>query len=133
MQLLVGEEATEYVSEFQKNFKDEIDVNVSEIKGNPAFHGRVVGKVVVITNETDLENVQEGSILVTLMTRTSFLPAMKKAAAYVTDEGGVTCHAAIVARELKKPCIVGTKIASKVLKNGMEVDVDATNGTIKII
>jgi pyruvate,water dikinase len=51
----------------------------------------------------------------------------------VTDEGGVTCHAAIVAREMKKPCIIGTKIATKVLKDGDLVEVDANKGVVKIL
>ena len=58
---------------------------------------------------------------------------MKKASAIVTDEGGVTCHAAIVSRELKIPCIIGTKIATKVLKDGQLVEVNANHGWVKII
>jgi pyruvate,water dikinase len=58
---------------------------------------------------------------------------MQKAAAFVTDEGGLGCHAAIISRELKKPCIVGTKIATKVLKDGNLVVVDANKGTVKIL
>jgi pyruvate,water dikinase len=58
---------------------------------------------------------------------------MKKAIAFITDEGGITCHAAIIARELKKPCIIGTKIATKVLKDGDLVEVDANKGVVKII
>jgi len=61
------------------------------------------------------------------------LPAMNKASAFITDEGGITCHAAIVARELGKPCIIGTKIATKVLKDGDEVEVNADKGIVKII
>jgi pyruvate,water dikinase len=58
---------------------------------------------------------------------------MKRASAFITDEGGITCHAAIVARELKKPCIIGTKIATQVLKDGDEVEVDAERGIVRII
>jgi pyruvate,water dikinase len=67
------------------------------------------------------------------MTRPEYISAMKKAAAIVTDEGGITCHAAIVSRELKKPCIIGTKIATKVLKDGDLVEVDADKGIVKIL
>jgi pyruvate,water dikinase len=67
------------------------------------------------------------------MTTPDFMPAMERARAFVTDEGGITCHAGIVARELKKPCIIGTKIATQVLKDGDMVEVDADNGIIKII
>jgi pyruvate,water dikinase len=67
------------------------------------------------------------------MTFPSFISAMQKAAAFVTDEGSITCHAAIIAREMKKPCIVGTKIATQILHDGDLVDVDADNGVVKII
>jgi len=70
---------------------------------------------------------------VTSMTTPEFVPAMRKAKAIVTDEGGVTCHAAIVSRELNKSCVIGTKNASKVLKDGDLVEVDAEKGLIKII
>ncbi len=67
------------------------------------------------------------------MTEPSYLSVMKKAAAFVTDEGGILCHAAIVARELKKPCVTGTKIATKVLKDGDRIEVDADRGIIRIL
>jgi len=67
------------------------------------------------------------------MTRPDMAPILKKAAAFVTNEGGITCHAAIVSRELNKPCIIGTKIATKVLKDGDTVEVNANNGVVKII
>ena len=67
------------------------------------------------------------------MTTPDYIPAMKKAAAFVTDEGGITCHAAIIAREMKKPCIVGTKIATKVLHDGDLVEVDADKGVVRIL
>ncbi len=58
---------------------------------------------------------------------------MKRAAAFVTDEGGITCHAAIVAREMKKPCVIGTKIATQIFKDGDMVEVDAQRGVVRII
>ena len=67
------------------------------------------------------------------MTTPDFVPAMRKAAAIITNEGGITCHAAIVSRELGKPCITGTKIASKVLKDGDMVEVDAEKGIVRIM
>ncbi|MBI1935587.1 hypothetical protein HYS31_04040 [Candidatus Woesearchaeota archaeon] len=67
------------------------------------------------------------------MTSPWYVPIMEKAAAIVTDEGGITCHAAIISREMSKPCIIGTKFATKVLKNGDLVEVDATKGIIKRI
>lgn len=103
------------------------------IKGTIASRGYAKGIVRVIHNESEIEKVLEGDMLVTYMTKPSFLPAMKKASAFITDEGGITCHAAIVSRELKKPCIIGTKIATKVLKDGDLIEVNANEGIIKIL
>ncbi len=80
-----------------------------------------------------INNVKAGDIIVAPMTLPDILPAMKKAAAFVTDEGGILCHAAIMSREMKKPCIIGTKIATKVLKDGDLVEVDAKKGVVRII
>ena len=86
----------------------------------------------VFTN-ADVAKVTEGDVLVSPMTKPEFLMAMKKASAIVTDEGGITCHAAIVSRELDKPCIIGTKTATKVFKDGDIVAIDASRGIIKKI
>lgn len=99
-------------------------------KGLGASPGIGSGKVKNIKDISEMELVEDGDILVTVMTNPDMVPAMKKAAAVVTDEGGRTCHAAIVSRELGIPCIVGSKNASEVLKNGMEVTVDATRGVV---
>jgi len=61
------------------------------------------------------------------------MPAIQKCSAIVTDEGGIMCHAAIVARELKKPCIIGTKVATKVIKDGDMLEVDADKGIVRIL
>lgn len=111
---------------------DEIE-NVSELKGNIAFKGKVTGLVKIIQLISDAVKIEKGNVLVTSMTDPRYLPIMQKAAAFVTDEGGITCHAAIVARELKKPCIIGTKIATKVLKDGDLVEVDAEKGVVTIL
>ncbi len=99
-------------------------------KGLGASPGIGSGKVKNIKDISEMELVDDGDILVTVMTNPDMVPAMKKAAAVVTDEGGRTCHAAIVSRELGIPCIVGAKNASEVLENGMEVTVDATRGVV---
>jgi phosphoenolpyruvate synthase/pyruvate phosphate dikinase len=112
--------------------KDAVE-NISEIKGAVGSRGKVKGSVCKVLYKEDISKVKEGDIIVTEMTSPEYLPAMQKAAAIITDEGGITCHAAIVARELKKPCIIGTKIATKVLKDGMMVEVDAEKGIVKII
>ncbi len=80
-----------------------------------------------------INELKAGEILVSSMTIPDFLPAMKKAAAIVTNEGGTLCHAAIIARELKKPCIVGTQFATHILKDGDFVEVDANKGIVTLI
>lgn len=86
------------------------------------------GKARVIMDVSGISEFQAGEVLVTTMTDPDWEPIMKKASAIVTDKGGRTCHAAIVSRELGIPCIVGTEIATKVLKTGMEVTIDCTQG-----
>ncbi len=89
--------------------------------------------VKIVLSSTDFAKFNKGDILVASMTRPEYVPVMKKAKAIITDEGGITCHAAIVSRELNIPCIIGTKNATRILQDGDEVEVDANNGTIKII
>ncbi|UFT98532.1 phosphoenolpyruvate synthase [Radiobacillus kanasensis] len=100
------------------------------IRGLAAAPGIGAGKVKKIKDIQEISLVEEGDILVTVMTNPDMIPAMKKAAAVVTDEGGRTCHAAIVSRELGIPCIVGANSATAVLLDGMEVTVDATRGVV---
>ncbi len=100
------------------------------VRGQVGCKGIAKGYVRIIRNPKNAI-FKEGEVLVTGMTRPEFVPIMKKAAAIVTDEGGITCHAAIVSRELKIPCIIGTKVATKVLKNGDFVEVNANEGIVK--
>lgn len=100
------------------------------LKGLPAAPGIGRGKVKIIKDITEIDLIKEGDILVTTMTNPDMVPAMKKAKAVVTDEGGRTCHAAIVSRELQIPCIVGSKTATKDLKDGMQITVDAVRGIV---
>lgn len=104
---------------------------VDEFKGAIASPGKMVGKVKKIFGSSDFYKFETGDILVTSMTTPEMVPVMRKAAAFVTDEGGVTCHAAIISREMKKPCVIGTKIATKVLKDGDLVEVDADKGIVR--
>lgn len=104
-----------------------------ELKGFTAQLGKVQGRVKVLLSAEEIGKIEAGDILVSVMTRPDYLPAMKLAAAFVTDEGGITCHASIVARELGKPCIVGTKVATKVLKDGDMVEVDANTGVVRVL
>ncbi len=103
------------------------------LSGTVAYPGIVQGKVRVITSPHEADQLAEGEILVVEMTSPDYLVAMKRAAAIVTNEGGITSHAAIVARELKVPCIVGTKHATRVFATGDLVEVDAEIGEVRKI
>lgn len=100
------------------------------LKGQGAAPGIASGKVVIIRDIRDVGKVKEGDILVTKMTNPDMVPAMRKVAAIVTDEGGMTCHAAIVSRELGTPAVVGTKNATNLLKTDQLVTVDGEKGHI---
>ncbi|MFB0568500.1 MAG: phosphoenolpyruvate synthase [Nitrososphaeria archaeon] len=100
------------------------------VKGLPASPGAAAGTAKVIPDASQIGRVKEKDILVTKMTAPDWVPAMRKASAIVTDEGGMTCHAAIVSRELGVPCIVGTGNATTSIKDGNSYTVDATTGTV---
>lgn len=103
------------------------------IKGMVACRGQVRGQVRIILTPKDCQKFKKGEVLVSNMTHPDYILGIRKAAALVTDEGGVSCHAAIISRELKIPCVVGTKIASDVLKDGDWVEVDANKGIVRKI
>ena len=104
------------------------------VQGLPASPGIAAGKAHVIPNADRIGEFKDGEVLITEMTAPDWVPAMRKASAIVTDSGGMTCHAAIVSREMGIPCIVGTKSkgtpATKLIKNGSDVTVDAKNGVV---
>jgi len=106
---------------------------ISELKGEGIVAGVVKGRVKIIMGKEDIKKFIKGDILVTQMTSPDMMPAMVRTSAIITDEGGITCHAAIVARELRIPCIIATKIATKVLKDGDLVEVNANKGIIRIL
>ncbi len=106
---------------------------VDEIKGTVAWKGQVKGRVRIVNTSKQMNEMQRGEILVSVMTTPRLVPAVEKAAAIVTEEGGITCHAAVVAREFNKPCIVGTKIATKIFKDGDLIEVDAIKGIVRKI
>ncbi len=103
------------------------------IKGVPGCPGAARGRVRIVTSPKETLKFKVGEILVVPETTPDFVPLMKKAAAIVTDQGGITSHAAIVSRELNKPCVIGTKIATKVLKDGDLVEVDASKGIVRVV
>ncbi len=89
--------------------------------------------VKIINTTDDIKKMQQGDVLVSYATMPDLMPAIRKAAAIVTDQGGITCHAAIVSRELGIPCIIGTNKATKVLKDGDLIEVNASHGRVKIL
>jgi phosphohistidine swiveling domain-containing protein len=128
--IIVDKDELDYLQE-EKEKKKVVDV--LEIKGNVACKGKVKGPVKVVMHPTQITKVEKGDILVAPMTSPDFVIGMLKAIAIITDHGGITCHAAIVSRELNIPCVIATKIATKVLKDGDVVEVDAYNGIVKKI
>ena len=103
---------------------------VELFSGLPASPGVAAGKTEIILQPSDIVNLKEGEVLVAEMTTPDFVPAMKRAAAIITDRGGRTCHAAIVARELGVPCVVGTGNATNILKEKQLVTVDGYTGRV---
>ncbi len=131
-QLITGQQG----KRIEKMFVVEKDTSlekVTELRGDVAYAGIARGKVKLINRSRDVVKMQEGDVLVSYSTNPTLMLAIHRASAIVTNTGGVTCHAAIVSRELKKPCIIGTKIATKVLKDGMMVEVDANTGVVRVL
>lgn len=121
------------IKQLKRSFLSAGGKYTEEIKGMIASSGFGRGLAKVFLIPENMSKMKEGDILVTTMTTPDFVPLMKKAAAIVTDIGGLLSHAALISRELKKPCIIGTKIATKVLKDGDLVEVDADKGVVRII
>lgn len=124
------------VTTFKKNICKEDRPCIEEedgkilLKGETASAGVYVGKVKIVHNPSELGKIEKGDILVTKMTTPDMVPAMQRAGAIITDEGGMTCHAAIVSREMGTPCIVGTEYATATLKDGEMVTVHASRGIV---
>lgn len=114
-----------------KYWQNKLENKGSSVKGTLAYPGKVKGRVVVHTSWKKSLKIPKGSVIVSGMTNPQIITALKNAVAIVTEEGGLTCHAAIISRELKIPCIVGTGNATQVLKDGDLVEVDANKGLVK--
>ncbi len=128
---LSGKQASRYLKKYTE--QEKLNFNVTEAAGTVAYPGKVKGTVKVINSPKEMGKMHRGGILVAQTTNPNLMPAIRQAAAIVTDEGGLTCHAAIVSRELKIPCVVGVKIASKIFKDGDIIEVDANKGIVKKI
>lgn len=126
-----GEEAISLMNESEKRFSQGGEKDI--ICGQVASQGYAKGIARIVLGLSDFGKFQEGEVLVTGMTRPEFVPLMKKAIAIVTNEGGITSHAAIVSRELDKPCIIGTKNATQLIHDGDLVEVRAHHGTVRIL
>ena len=118
------------IIDIQNMFKHNVSP-VQEFTGTIANEGIAKGAVKIVNSYQELEKVNRGDILVAKVTDPRYTPYMRIASAIITDEGGVLSHASITSRELNLPCIVGTKIASKVLKDGDMVEVDANHGIVR--
>ena len=127
--LLTGDDIEKFDSICRPQVKQEI---VKELKGQIAFKGKVRAVARVILDRRNANELKEGEILVTPMTSPDFVPAMKISAGIITNEGGVLCHAAIMSRELRKPCVIGTKVATDVIKTGQMLTLDADLGVITL-
>lgn len=123
-----------YTGKDVKIWQNKIDKASSSqdvLTGISASPGKVIGKAKVIPGIFQIRKMRRGDILVTVATHPDYLPAMRIARAIITDEGGLTSHAAIVSRELKIPCVVGTKTATHVLKDNDMIEVDAERGIVR--
>lgn len=119
---------------FVQQEKDAVAIKNKTIAGQTGSPGMAKGRVRIINSlEADRGKFKKGEILVTGMTRPEFVPLMSMASAIITDEGGITCHAAIISRELGIPCVIGTRVATKILHNRDLVEVDADKGVVRII
>lgn len=129
--LYTGKEAKRI---YKENILSEEIISFDTITGHVANNGYVSGVVKKILREKDLTNIKvKDKIIVAPMTSIKFVPYLKNIKAIITDEGGIACHAAIISRELNVPCIIGTKIATEVLKDGDLVEVDADKGVVNIL
>ncbi|MBT4540432.1 hypothetical protein HOC35_02875 [Candidatus Woesearchaeota archaeon] len=131
LNIILGEEVNEVEEAIHEVTQNSDEEKQGILKGISAFPGKIKGIARIIPDPHNVSEFNEGEILITGMTRPEFLPLMKRAAGIVTDVGGMLCHAALVSRELKKPCIVGTEKATKLFKDGDLIEVDADKGIVK--
>lgn len=129
--VLAGQEARDYVA--ARSVFDRRADGAEMFRGTSAYRGTVQGRARIVRTVAESRTVEQGDVLVAVMTTPDFIAAMERAAAFVTDEGGILCHAAIVAREMHKPCVIATKIATQVLKDGDLVEVDADSGVVRVL
>lgn len=132
---IFGDESLELQEEIAREFKtsNEIKSDKKMILGNIANRGKVKGRARILSDYKDIYKVKKGDIIVATMTTPDYVFAMEKAAGFITDEGGITCHAAILSREFNVPCIVGTVNATKEIQDGQMIELDAYAGRVYIL
>ena len=137
VQTVFGDESLVLQSEIAKIFKtskgEEQVLDKQVISGSIANRGKIKGNARVLTSYQDIYKVEKGDIIVATMTTPDYVSAMEKAGGFITDEGGITCHAAILSREFNVPCIVGTVNATRKIKDGQKIELDAYTGKIYIL
>ena len=123
-----------FLKEDAKDLFSCVNSGLEELIGQVASKGKgnISGRARIIYNPLK-QRFSKGDILIAPMTRIEYVPFMSKAAAIITDEGGIACHAAIISREMGIPCITGTKVATKIISNGDWIMVNTVKGTIRIL
>lgn len=121
--------------EIRELFREKKCFSSKEIRGMVTYRNtnKIRGVVKIVKNPKLKTKGSKNTILIALQTNPSYISIVKNFSAIITDEGGITCHAAILSREFKIPCIVGTQNATKVLKNGDLIEMDMKNGKVKIL
>lgn len=122
-----------YFKENNIELVDPTKGSVKVLKGNVACKGFAKGSARIVYELSELDKVQDGDVIVTPMTTPEMIPVLKKVSAIVTDEGGITCHAAIVSREMNIPCVIGTLDATRLLHDGDTLEVNADEGTVRVL
>ena len=128
---MINPEAKQFLAKQGVGQKQKVEIQ--EINGQVANLGLKKGIARIVLTTRDFAKMKNNDILVTHMTTPQFIPILKRAAAIVTDEGGITCHAAIVSRELNVPCIIGTKKATAIIRDGQLIEVNANHGVVRIL
>lgn len=137
VQTVFGNESLELQDEIARIYKtlsNEEEISDSKIiSGSIANKGKVKGIARILTTYQDIYKVEKGDIIVATMTTPDYVSAMEKASGFITDEGGITCHAAILSREFNVPCIVGTVSGTKEIQDGQMIELDAYTGKVHIL
>ncbi|MEE9525657.1 MAG: PEP-utilizing enzyme [Candidatus Woesearchaeota archaeon] len=126
-----GKAAEEIFEYYQKD--DDLSKGLTEVKGSTGFPGKVVGRAAVLFSLDEKSKIKKGDVLIVHTTNVDLVPILGKVSAIVTEEGGILSHASIISRELMIPCVIGTKVATKVFKDGDKLEVDAENGVVRKI